>query len=215
MPAASRLRRRGQAWFEHPGLPVSPQLRYPGERLACGQRVGGGGAGRFAGVRGRSADPRWLSERWPLAWSACRLCCLGTCPGGRRGTRAVRACGGAVAQQVGSFVGSCVVEVYSKKSDYQSGRPDLNRRPLDPQSRSGRRWTSPGVAQWALDQARQSPGVAGRRLMSACVGSWFGSFPGEGRSTADWTAKTVNNARRAADMAGPFYRQLGVLCLAR
>src|SRR5262249_36915295 len=39
------------------------------------------GAGRFAGVRGRSADPRWLSDRWPLAWSACRLCCLGTCPG--------------------------------------------------------------------------------------------------------------------------------------
>jgi hypothetical protein len=37
---------------------------------------------------------------------------------GRRGTRAVRACGGAVAQQVGSFVGSCVVEVYSKKFDY-------------------------------------------------------------------------------------------------
>ena len=24
--------------------------------------------------------------------------------------------------------------MYSKKTDYQSGRPDLNRRPLDPQS---------------------------------------------------------------------------------
>src|SRR5215470_19350440 len=32
------------------------------------------------------------------------------------------------------------VEIFSKKLDYQSGRPDLNRRPLDPQSRSGRRW---------------------------------------------------------------------------
>ena len=72
---------------------------------------------------------------------------------GRRGTRAVRAWGGAVAQQVGSFVGSYVMEVYSKKFDYQSGRPDLNRRPLDPQSRSGRRWTSLSVAQRALDQA--------------------------------------------------------------
>jgi len=69
------------------------------------------------------------------------------------GTRAARAFGRAVAQQVGSFVGSCVVEVYSKNSIYQSGRPDLNRRPLDPQSRSGRRWAWLGVAQWAVDQA--------------------------------------------------------------
>src|SRR5215471_11064406 len=59
---------------------------------------------------------------------------------GRRGTRGA-GLGRAVAQQVGSFVGSYVVEVYSKKVDYQSGRPDLNRRPLDPQSRSGRRQT--------------------------------------------------------------------------
>src|SRR5215831_18923748 len=59
-----------------------PQLRCPGESRACGQRVGGDGAGRFAGVRGRSADPRWLSDRWPLAWSAWRLCCLGSCSGG-------------------------------------------------------------------------------------------------------------------------------------
>src|SRR5215471_5175689 len=72
---------------------------------------------------------------------------------GRRGTRGVRARGEAVAQQVGSFVGSCVVEIYSKKADCQSGRPDLNRRPLDPQSCSGRRWAWLSVAQWALDQA--------------------------------------------------------------
>ena len=31
------------------------------------------------------------------------------------------------------FAGSCGGEVYSKKCHYQSGRPDLNRRPLDPQ----------------------------------------------------------------------------------
>src|SRR5499427_5248004 len=98
----------------------------------------------------------------------------------------------------GSFVGSGGIERYSKKSDYQSGRPDLNRRPLDPQSRSGRRWTWLSVAQWAPDQPRQSPGVAGCRLKSACVGSWFGSFARGGRSTAGRTAKTVNNARRAA-----------------
>src|SRR5215471_19970413 len=36
--------------------------------------------------------------------------------------------------------------------------------------------------------------------MSACVGSWFGSFARGGRSTADRTAKTVNNARTPAVM---------------
>ena len=51
------------------------------------------------------------------------------------------------------FVGSCVVYIYSKNLNYQSGRPDLNRRPLDPQSRSARRWAWLSVAQWALDQA--------------------------------------------------------------
>jgi len=45
------------------------------------------------------------------------------------------------------------VEIYSKKFDYQSGGPDLNRRPLDPQSPPGRRWAWLSVAQWALDQA--------------------------------------------------------------
>ena len=64
----------------------------------------------------------------------------------------------------------------SKKLIYQLGRPDLNRRPLDPQSRSGRRWVWLSVAPWALDQARQSPGVAGCRLKSVHVGSWIGSF---------------------------------------
>src|SRR5262249_32900649 len=43
--------------------------------------------------------------------------------------------------------------VRSKVGSDQSGRPDLNRRPLDPQSRSGRRWAWLSVAQWALDQA--------------------------------------------------------------
>ena len=37
MPAASRLRRRGQAWFEHAGLARVRQLEYLGERPACGQ----------------------------------------------------------------------------------------------------------------------------------------------------------------------------------
>src|SRR5215471_18149514 len=77
----------------------------------------------------------------------------------------------------------------------------MNRRPLDPQSRSGRRWAWLSVAQWALDQARQSPGVAGCRLKSACVGSWIGSFARGGRPPADRRAKTVNNARQA-DMVG-------------
>jgi len=59
----------------------------------------------------------------------------------------------AILQTNGSFVGSCVVYIYSKNLNYQSGRPDLNRRPLDSQSRSGRRWAWLSVAQWALDQA--------------------------------------------------------------
>src|SRR5262249_36238804 len=71
----------------------------------------------------------------------------------RRGTRVARAFGRAVAPHVGCLGGFCAVEVYSHNSIYQSGPPDLNRRPLDPQSCSVRRWTSPGVAQWALDQA--------------------------------------------------------------
>ena len=100
------------------------------------------------------------------------------------------------------FVGFDGAEVYSKKCYYQSGRPDLNRRPLDPQSRSGRRWAWLSVAQWALDQARQSPGVAGRRLKSACVGSWFGSFAGWSAARRPDSRETVNNARRAAVRRG-------------
>ena len=172
----SRPRRREQAWFEHPWLARVLQLRYPGERPACGQRVGGGdvpACSRLSGVVvqfwGGSVIFGALTGE--LACSAVLAHVVG-----RRGARAARACGGAVAQQVGSFVGSCVVEVYSKKFDYQSGRPDLNRRPLDPQSRSGRRWAWLSVAPWALDQSRQSPGVAGCRLKSAHVGSWNGSL---------------------------------------
>src|SRR5262249_22453140 len=95
---------------------------------------------------------------------------------------------------------SCVVYIYSKKLDYQSGRPDLNRRPLDPQSRSGRRWTSLSVAQRALDQPQQSPDVAGCRLMSAGVGSWFGSFAERPADHRPDSRETVIIARRAADL---------------
>ena len=147
MPAASRPRRRGQAWLVHPGLPAS---------CSCGTPVGvrpavSGWAEMVSGVvvQVRGGSVIFGALPGELACSAVLAHVLV----GRRGTRAVRAWGGAVAQQVGSFVGSYVMEVYSKKFDYQSGRPDLNRRPLDPQSCSGRRWTSPGVAQWALDQA--------------------------------------------------------------
>ena len=127
------------------------QLRYPGERPAAVGGWAGDGVGRFAGVRGRSADPRWLSDRWPLLSQLAGSAVWAHALVRRRGTRAARAFGRAVAQQVGSFVGSCVMEVYSKKLDYQSGRPDLNQRPLDPQSRSVRRWVSPDVGlRWLL-----------------------------------------------------------------
>src|SRR5215831_13901271 len=138
MPAAPRLRRRGQAWFEHPWLARVLQPRYPGERPACGQRAGDGAGSQLSGVvvqiRGGSVIFGALTGE--LACSAVLAHVLV----GRRGRRAVRACGGAVAQQVGSFAGSWVVEVCSKKVDYQLGRPDLSRRTLDPQSRSWRRW---------------------------------------------------------------------------
>ena len=66
----------------------------------------------------------------------------------------------------------------------QSGRPDLNRRPLDPQSLSGCRWTSPSRAHWALEQPKQWPGVADCRLKPVHVGSrngspWSDAEPGE------------------------------------
>jgi hypothetical protein len=132
-----------------PWLARVQQLRCPGERLVCGQPVPGRGmvSGVVVQVRGGSVIFGVLAGE--LAWSAVLAHVLV----GRGGRRAVRACGGAVAQQVGSFVGSCVVEVFSKKVDYQLGRPDLNQRPLDPQSRSGRRWAWLCVAQWGLDQA--------------------------------------------------------------
>jgi hypothetical protein len=50
--------------------------------------------------------------------------------------------------------------MYSKKTNYQSGRPDLNGRPLDPQSHSGHRWASPSRAHWALEQVKRWPDVA-------------------------------------------------------
>ena len=118
------LRRRGQTWF----LPAS---------CSCGTPVSvrpavSGWAGMVSGVvvQVRGGSVIFGALPGELACSAVLAHVLV----GRRGTRAVRAWGGAVAQQVGSFVGSYVMEVYSKKFDYQSGRPDLNRRPLDPQS---------------------------------------------------------------------------------
>ena len=114
------------------------------EAMFPGADGGVGAVGGRRGVRGlgRAARPGQLACSAVLAHAL-----VGAV------ARAARAFEGAVAQQVGSFVGSCVMEVYSKKLDYQSGRPDLNQRPLDPQSRSVRRWASLSVAQWALDQA--------------------------------------------------------------
>jgi hypothetical protein len=78
----SRLRWFGQAWFEHPGLPASRSCCTPVSVRPAVSGMGGDGADRFTVVRCRSADPRWLSNLWPFDWSACLLCCLGTCPGG-------------------------------------------------------------------------------------------------------------------------------------
>ena len=107
----------GRPGFEDPDRP-RPAVPVPGERPACGQRVGGDVptgsqvSGVVVQIRGGSMIFGPLTSE--LACSAVLAHALV----GRRG-RAVRACGGAVAQQVGSFVGSCVVEVYLKKFYYQ------------------------------------------------------------------------------------------------
>jgi hypothetical protein len=59
---------------------------------------------------------------------------------------------------------------------HQSGRRDLNPRPLDPQSESGRRRTSVEVARQASDLRILLPGIGRRRPGSAGVGSPFGSL---------------------------------------
>src|SRR5215470_15967004 len=118
MPAASRLRRRGQAWFGHPGLPAS---RSCGAPVSVGPAVSGWAgmvpagsqvSGVVVQIRGGSVIVGALTGG--LACSAVLAHVLVR----RRGTRAARACGGAVAQQDGSFVGSCVMEIFSKKVDY-------------------------------------------------------------------------------------------------
>src|SRR5215831_6802687 len=91
MPAALRLRWRGHAWFEHAGLPASRGCGAPVSVRLAVSGWAGDGAGRFAGVRGRRADPRWLSDRWPFAWSACRSAVWAHALVRRRGTRAARA----------------------------------------------------------------------------------------------------------------------------
>ena len=118
-----------------------------------------------------------------------RLCRGGTCP--------VRACDTFGARL---WEGRCTTSwlfcwllcdiTIFEKVRLPVGTAGLNRRPLDPQSRSGRRWTSPGIALWALDQARQSPGVAGRRLMSASLALGMALSRG-GRPTTDRTAERL------------------------
>src|SRR5215813_5132381 len=56
-----------------------------------------------------------------------------------------------------------------------SGRPDLNRRPLDPQSPSGHRWVSPSMAHRAVEQPECGLSMAGRGLKPVHVGSRNGS----------------------------------------
>jgi hypothetical protein len=53
----------------------------------------------------------------------------------------------------------------------QSGRPDLNRRPLDPQSHPEHRRTLPNRAHWALEQPEQWLNVGGRCRVSVHIGS--------------------------------------------
>ena len=67
MPAALRLWWRGQAWFEHAGLPASGSCGAPVRVGPAVSGWAGDGAGLFGVVRGR-ADPGWLSDLWRLDW---------------------------------------------------------------------------------------------------------------------------------------------------
>ena len=91
MPAASRLRRRGQAWFEHPGLPVSCSCGTPVSVRPAVSGWAGDGAGRFAVVRvaapGRGGSVIFGPMTGRRAW----LCGLAHALMGHRGTRAARA----------------------------------------------------------------------------------------------------------------------------
>jgi pimeloyl-ACP methyl ester carboxylesterase len=81
------------------------------------------------------------------------------------------------AGQVGMIMAGFVPNSRYKRSKNRAGRPDLNRRPLDPQSHAGDRWTSLKRAERAFDLPKQWPGMASCRLESFCVGSWNGSMP--------------------------------------
>src|SRR5262249_7494241 len=77
---ASKALWTGLVWRPRPAR--VRQLRYPVSIPLAVSGWAGDGAGRFAVVRVRSADPRWLSDLWPLDWSACLPWCLSACPGG-------------------------------------------------------------------------------------------------------------------------------------
>jgi hypothetical protein len=72
-------------------------------------------------------------------------------------------------------VGSLEMSIHSKKLDYQSGRRDLNPRPLDPQSPSEHRWASLNRVHWVHEQLKQWLSVGDCRPESVDVGSWDGS----------------------------------------
>src|SRR6516225_1938617 len=91
-----------------PGLPASCSCGIPVSVRPVVSGWAGGCAGLFAVVRGRRADPGWLSDLWRLDGGGACSAVVAHAVVGRRGARAARAYGGAVAQQVGSFVGSCV-----------------------------------------------------------------------------------------------------------
>src|SRR5215471_21099292 len=121
---------------------------------------------------------------------------------GRRGARSARS-------QKGHFTRrwlfrwlSCDTSIFVKL-DYQSGRPDLNRRPLDPQSPPGHRWAWLERAHRALDLPQQWLSVAPCRLRPPHVGSWNGSFAL--RTAADPGTLLVAT-RRLADRSRPWSR---------
>ena len=76
------------------------------------------------------------------------------------------------------------VEIVSKKLDYQSGRPDLNRRLLDSQARIRRLGGSEGVERRASHQQKPLGGIAVGRGRSDNVGSrdWLPKIANAGES---------------------------------
>jgi hypothetical protein len=119
MPAASRLRRRGQAWVEHLACPRPATAVPPVSIRPAVSGWAGDGAGRFAVVRvaapGRGGSVIFGPMTGRRAW----LCGLAHALMGHRGTRAARASEGRLHNKM-TLLLALVRRNYIRKSSINS-----------------------------------------------------------------------------------------------